>query len=465
MLDLTTNSLPDIASKTTSYPITQTLKCESKISSVSPTPTKASLNNSKSPKDNQHQKGSIEPVSDTYLYPPQSLISPALFARSLSFAQLPTSSPSRDKTSQTFTSLRNKMNEDILQSTLASSKVLGMSLPTSKALPSSSAPSSLKLLPKKFSPFSVDSLLSHKEKQAACEDSIGDNEGSTNSMDLKSFEIKKQSKVQDDVPTDPSALAPILSQDLRSLNLSQDPIGISHHLSVAKFLLNNNLHDRSSSDSINRLHSLKAENEDSTSKEKFKNEILKRCHNRDSSELKRCLDKNETNHINTEYGSSNENDIDVCGDEADMNDEDVDYPEDINDIKSEGNYQNMLSDEDVSGEEDNEHNDFVKTEDIEDEKRELERQLARFSGSDHHLSSRSNMSPHQRPILSPRFPLGFPITSASPNPFTPTSPSAGIEGSTLPRPTPSLPWLPQLRSPMPGLQMPGFMGSKYFMHS
>ena len=417
MLDLTTNPVPEIDSKTTSYPITQTLKCESKISTTSSTTTKTSLNNSEMPKDNYHQKSSTEQVNDTYSYPIQSLISPALFNSSLSFAQPPTSSPPQDNPSQTFSSFISKMNENILQSTLASTKVLGMPLPTSKALPSSSAPSSLKSLPKKFSPFSVDSLLSHKEKQAACDDSIGDNDCSKNSIGFKSFETTKQSKIQEDVSSDTSALDVTLPEDLRSRNLCQDSIGVGHHLAVAKFLLNNNFHDRSSSDSINRLHSLKAENEDSASKEKCGNDILTSCHNRDASELKKCLDKNETNHMNTENGSSNENDIDVCGDEADINDEDVDYHEEINDIKSEGNYQHMMSDEDVSAEEDNEHNDFVKTENLEDEKLELERRFGRFPGSDHHLISRSVMSPKQGPILAPRFPLGFPITSSSPNPF------------------------------------------------
>ena len=80
-----------------------------------------------------------------------------------------------------------------------------------------------------------------------------------------------------------------------------------------------------------------------------------------------------------------------------------------------------------------------------------------YPTSDHKLNSSSDLSPKQNPLLSPRFPLGFPITSASPNPFSPPSPSSGIAGSTLPRPTPSLPWLPQLRSP---LHLPGFIGSK-----
>ena len=113
MLDLTINPLPELASKTTSYPITQTIKCESKISS---TITKESLNNPETPKENRHEKRSKEHVSDTHSYSTPSLISPALFTRPFSFVKTPTSSPSQEKPSQSFSSLRTTMNENILQS-------------------------------------------------------------------------------------------------------------------------------------------------------------------------------------------------------------------------------------------------------------------------------------------------------------------------------------------------------------
>ena len=344
-----------------------------------------------------------------------------------------------------------KMNENILAPSMTTEKSLAVTMTTSKPLPSSSAPSSLKLLPKKFSPFSVDSLLSHKEKQAACEQTSED-ESLQDPIDLKNSEDRKLGKLSEKLGSNLTALASSLPQDLRSTRISQDSLEFGNHLSVAKFLLNNNLHDRPSSDSISRLHSSNLEN-DQKLKENFNSKL---SNQRDPTELQKCLRNQEHGNMNIDNGSSNENDIDVCGDEADMEDEDHEYHEDINGIKSENNYQDMMSDDEASAEEDNEDNDFVKTEDIEDEKLEIDRQL-HYPTSDHKLNSSSDLSPKQNPLLSPRFPLGFPITSSSPNPFSPPSPSSGIAGSTLPRPTPSLPWLPQLRSP---LQLPGFIGSK-----
>ena len=344
-----------------------------------------------------------------------------------------------------------KMNENILSPSMTTEKSLAVTMTTSKPLPSSSAPSSLKLLPKKFSPFSVDSLLSHKEKQAACEQTSED-DSLQDPIDLKNSEDRKLGKLSEKLGSNLTALASSLPQDLRSTRISQDSLEFGSHLSVAKFLLNNNLHDRPSSDSISRLHSSNLES-DQKLKENFNSKL---SNQRDPIELQKCLRNQEHGNMNIENGSSNENDIDVCGDEADMEDEDHEYHEDINGIKSENNYQDMMSDDEASAEEDNEDNDFVKTEDIEDEKLEIDRQL-HYPTSDHKLKSSSDLSPKQNPLLSPRFPLGFPITSSSPNPFSPPSPSSGIAGSTLPRPTPSLPWLPQLRSP---LQLPGFIGSK-----
>ena len=344
-----------------------------------------------------------------------------------------------------------KMNENILAPSMTAEKSLVVTMTTSKPLPSSSAPSSLKLLPKKFSPFSVDSLLSHKEKQAACEQTSED-DSIQDPIDLKNSEDRKLGKLSEKLGSNLTALTSSLPQDLRSTRISQDSLEFGNHLTVAKFLLNNNLHDRSSSDNISTLHSSNLEN-DQKLKEKFNSKL---SNQRDATELQKCLRNQKHGSVNMDNGSSNENDIDVCGDEADMEDEDHDYHEDINGIKSENNYQDMMSDDEASAEEDNEDNDFVKTEDIEDEKLEIDRQL-HYPTSDHKLNSSSDLSPKQNPMLSPRFPLGFPITSASPNPFSPPSPSSGIAGSTLPRPTPSLPWLPQLRSP---LQLPGFIGSK-----
>ena len=37
-----------------------------------------------------------------------------------------------------------------------------------------------------------------------------------------------------------------------------------------------------------------------------------------------------------------------------MEDDEVEYHDDMNDIKSEGNYQSMMSDDDISADEDNE---------------------------------------------------------------------------------------------------------------
>ena len=56
------------------------------------------------------------------------------------------------------------------------------------------------------------------------------------------------------------------------------------------------------------------------------------------------------------------------------------------------------------------------------------------------------------PMLSPRFPLGFPIVSVA------NSPNWSPSSSSLPRPSPSFPWLPHIRSPM---GLPGLIPSKY----
>ena len=60
-------------------------------------------------------------------------------------------------------------------------------------------------------------------------------------------------------------------------------------------------------------------------------------------------------------------------------------------------------------------------------------------------------------VLQPRFPLGFPITSS---PWSTTTGGPTGPGTSLPRPSPSFPWLPHLRSP---LGLPGFIPSKYFL--
>ena len=386
------------------------------------------------------------------LNPEESLISKALSHLNSSTSFMPPNKPLSNEANSLISNFSSgKMNENILAPSMTAEKSLAVTMTTSKPLPSSSAPSSLKLLPKKFSPFSVDSLLSHKEKQAACEQTSED-DSLQDPIDLKNSEDRKLGKFSEKLGSNFTALASSLPQDLRSTRISRDSLEFGNHLSVAKFLLNNNLHDRPSSDNISRLHSSNVENGQKL-KEKFNSKL---SNQRDATELEKCLRNQEHGNVNNDNGSSNENDIDVCGDEADMEDEDHDYHEDINGIKSENNYQDMMSDEEASADEDNEDNDFVKTEDIEDEKLEIDRQL-HYPTSDHKLNSSSDLSPKQNPLLSPRFPLGFPITSASPNPFSPPSPSSGIAGSTLPRPTPSLPWLPQLRSP---LQLPGFIGSK-----
>ena len=455
MLDLLTSPPLKNNSATTACSPNQSVKCDRNASTASEQTKTSSITY-----DSQEniQKHSLE-VGDKQLHPrKESLISLALLTSQLSHTK-PGGYPSPIKPLETYNSLQNNMNEKIAPPSLPPTNILEMSLPTSKSSPTGSASSSLKLLPKKFSPFSVDSLLSHKEKQVACDDTNGDSECIKNSLDFKNFEHKDlQQKIKDNLSSGASAFGSAFTQDIRSQALSQDSIGIGHHhLSIAKFLLNNNLHDRNNSDSIiSRVHSLNVK-ESSDLKDKFENQKSKKCSNGDPRELQTCTEKRQEEDINGENGSSNENDIDVCGDEADMDDEDAEYHDDINDIKSESNYHNMMSDEDVSGDEDMEHNDLVKTEDIEDDKSNLESHL-QFPSGNRDLTSRSDLSPRHGPMLSPRFPLGFPMTSASPNPFSPPSPSNGMAGSSLPRPTPSLPWLPQFRSP---LHMPGFIGSKY----
>ena len=446
---------------TKAYPKTSSTKCDEDASNT-PQETKTFLNNPELPK--QHQK-LYAGINNTNSFSALSLISPALHTTRSLLIQ-PTICPLQNTPPVPFGMSRGTMNDNMLPSPLSPTKVLGMPITSSKALPANSAPSSLKLLPKKFSPFSVDSLLSHKEKQAASDDSNGDYEYSKRSPDLKSLENNTQSKVKskdNNLSSSTSTLESTLSHDMRSQPLGKDSIGVGHHLSVAKFLLNNNLHERHSSDGLTRIHCTNVD-EVSASKDQGGNTKLNNYKNRDSSDLQRCLEKKEINDIDNENGSSNDNDIDVCGDEADIEDEDDEYRDDI---KSEGNYQNM-SDDDASVEDDTENGEFMKTEDVEEEKLELDRQLLLsqknidgvFPRGNHHITSTSGISPRQGPILHPRFPLGFPITSASPNPLSPPSPSSSVGGSALPRPTPSFPWLPQLRSP---LQLPGFMGSKYYL--
>ena len=458
MLDLTINSSPKIVSTKTTYSSQIIRKCEAALFKESDTEKEPSINIPEKSNIDSNIIGEFNnQCRDKYsLSPTQSLISKSLLNTPLPFMH-PFQSTSVDTNSQNFPLSPDKMNENILPQSIAAAKALGVAMAASKPMPSNSSPSSLKLLPKKFSPFSVDSLLSHKEKQAACEQNTGDDEFLKDPIDIKNFDNKKSSTIPEHIASNLSALGSSAPQDLRSTRLSQDSMEVGHHLSVAKFLLNNNLHDRSISDNISRIHCENIENNSESKQKYIERPDSKKFNPRDSAELPKRLQERERDIVNAENGSSNENDIDVCGDDADMDDEDHDYRDDINDIKSENNYQHMMSDEDVSADEDNEHNDFVKTEDIEDEKLELDRQM-HYTTSEHKLNSRSDLSPKQSPMLSPRFPLGFPITSASPNPFSPPSPSSGIAGSTLPRPTPSMPWLPQLRSP---LQLPGFIGSKF----
>ena len=441
---------------------TPSTKCDEDASNTTQQ-TKTTLNNPELPK--QHQKRHAG-ISNTNSFSALSLISPALLTTRSSLIQ-PTIFPPQHTPSLPSGISRATMNDKIVPSPLSPTKVLGMPIKSTKVLPTNSAPSSLKLLPKKFSPFSVDSLLSHKEKQAASDDSNGEYESPKKSPDFRSFSNKNQSKIKGKDNDLSSGTSTLESQDKRSQPLGQDSIGVGHHLSVAKFLLNNNLHDRNSSETgLSRIQSSNSFGEVSDSNDKYKcgNTKLSNYHNRDSSDSQKCLEKKEINDIDNENGSSNDNDIDVCGDEADIDDEDDEYHDEINDIKSEGNYQHMMSDEEASVDEDTENGEFVKTEDVEEEKLELERQLllSHQRRSHHHLTSTSGISPKEGPLLHPRFPLGFPITSASPNPFSPPSPiSTGVGGSvSLPRPTPSFPWLPQLRSP---LQLPGFIASKYYL--
>ena len=455
MLDLATSSPAENILDKTTYPPEISRKC--KIEEPSELiETKYSINKidrlNRSPNPSEAISCDRNPTS-----PSESLISKALTdtCTTLPFIN-PAKSSSFHSDPKNINQLTNKMNDDILSPSMAAAKVLGVAMATSKPLPSSSAPSSLKLLPKKFSPFSVDSLLSHKEKQQGRDQNTEDDEFRENSIDSKTFDDKKSSRIPEHLASSLSALTSSVPQDLKSTRLSQDSMELGHHLSVAKFLLNNNLHERTGSDNVSRHRFSNLENSSEARPKYEEKKDSKNLNLHSSIEFQKRLQKQEQAKINVENGSSNENDIDVCGDEADMEDDDHEYHDDMNEIKSESNYQHMMSDEDVSGEEDNEHNDFVKTEDMDDEKLELERQL-HYSSSDHKLDSRSDLSPKQSPLLSPRFPLGFPITSASPNPFSPPSPSSGIAGSTLPRPTPSLPWLPQLRSP---LHLPGFIGSK-----
>ena len=455
MLDLATSSPADNILDKPTYPLEISKKCKREEPSEL-IEAKYSINkidrSKRSPNPSEAISGNRNPTS-----PSESLISKALTDTCTTLPFMNPAEPSSvDSDPKNISQLTNKMNDDILSPSMAAAKVLGVAMATSKPLPSSSSPSSLKLLPKKFSPFSVDSLLSHKEKLQGRDQDTENNEFRENSIDSKTFEDKKSSRIPEHLASSLSALTSSVPQDLRSTRLSQDSTELGHHLSVAKFLLNNNLHERTGSDNVSRHRFSNLENS-SESKPKYEErKDSKNLDLHDSIELQKRLQKQEQANMNVENGSSNENDIDVCGDEADMEDDDHEYHDDMNEIKSESNYQHMMSDEDVSGEEDNEHNDFVKTEDMDDEKLEFERQL-HYSSSDHKLDSRSDLSPKQNPLLSPRFPLGFPITSASPNPFSPPSPSSGIAGSTLPRPTPSLPWLPQLRSP---LHLPGFIGSK-----
>ena len=444
MLDLSTSSPSSTIPSTTADSNSDEIKCDkTKISE----PPKTDLD--KFEPERSFEKLSTDvSSSDIHSNSVKSLIS---------FALLNTSSvnihPTKPKLS--VATARHNMNEKDLQPPLSPSKMIGMALPASNPLPtSSSSPSSLKLLPKKFSPFSVDSLLSHKEKQAACEDTDDDIEGTKDTLDSKPFHTKTSQKIKEHLLHGASSRIP---SDLNPHGLPHDPMGVNHHLSVAKFLLNNNFHDRNNADSINnsRLHCLNGREDKLDLQEHMKIENLP-TKARDSSNLKRFIEKKEPADFHRENnGSSKERDIDVCGDDADMEDDEAEYHDDMNDIKSEGNYQSMMSDDDISADEDNE--DIVKSEEIEDEKQELERQLQL-----HHLASRSSMSPKQGQLLSPRFPLGFPITSSSPNPFSPPSPASALAGSSLPRPTPSLPWMPQLRSP---LQMPGFIGRKCYIIS
>merc|ERR1719422_2598796 len=112
-----------------------------------------------------------------------------------------------------------KMNENILAPSMTAEKSLVVTMTTSKPLPSSSAPSSLKLLPKKFSPFSVDSLLSHKEKQAACEQTSED-DSIQDPIDLKNSEDRKLGKLSEKLGSNLTALTSSLPQDLRSTRIS-----------------------------------------------------------------------------------------------------------------------------------------------------------------------------------------------------------------------------------------------------
>ena len=468
MLDFSTKSSSELIPPKT-CPKTSSTKCDEDVSNTEKQ-TKISLTNPELPKQHQKQETGI---SNTSSFSALSLISPALLTTGSSIIHPKSSLPEQTHSPSSIIST-STMNEKVISSSLTPANVLGMQITASKALSSNSAPSSLKLLPKKFSPFSVDSLLSHKEKQAASDNSNGNHEFSKKPEELNKFSNKEQShvKVKDsNLSSGSSVLESTLSQNLKSQPLVQDSIGVGHHLAVAKFLLNNNLHERSSSNeglgkfqSSNAHEILDAKNKHQCSGDNTK---LTKYHDRDSVDSQQTyVKKKEINHTDRENRSSHEHDIDVCGDEADIEDEDDEYHNDINDIKSESNYEHMMSEDDGSAAEDEtESGEFVKTEDVE-EKLELQRQLIlsqkaiddEFPGGDHHLVSPSGISPKQGPVLHPRFPLGFPITSASPNPFSPPSPSSGVGGTSLPRPTPSLPWLPHLRSP---LQIPGFIGSKY----
>ena len=446
MLDLSTSSPSSTIPSTTTDSNSDEIKCDkTKISE----PPKTDLNKFEPTRSFEKLSPDVS-NSDIHSNSAKSLIS---------FALLNTSSvnihPTKPKLS--VATARHNMNEKDLQPPLSPSKMIGMALPASNSLPtSSSSPSSLKSLPKKFSPFSVDSLLSHKEKQAACEDTDDDIEGTKDTLDSKPFHTKTSQKIKEHLLHGASSRIP---SDLNPHGLPHDPMGVNHHLSVAKFLLNNNFHDRNNADSINnsRINCLNGRDDKLDLQKHMKiDKIPTKAKDSDASDLQRFIEKKEPADFHRENnGSSKERDIDVCGDDADMEDDEAEYHDDMNDIKSEGNYQSMMSDDDISADEDNE--DIVKSEEIEDEKQELERQLQL-----HHLASRSSMSPKQGQLLSPRFPLGFPITSSSPNPFSPPSPASALAGSSLPRPTPSLPWMPQLRSP---LQMPGFIGRKYYIIS
>lgn len=398
-----------------------------------------------------------------------SLISSALLAARTRSIQ-PIDYPAPNTSSPPSLIPHSTMNENVFSSSFSTTKIMGMAMGSSKVLPASSAPSPLKIIPKKFSPFSVDSLLSHKEKQTAKEESSSDDEVSRKYSECKGAGNKKRSKDKheenESTSSTSSTLIPNRIGEITSQPLNHHPMGLDHHLSIAKFLLNNNLHERNNSVG---LSSVSTRGDDaSDSKDKFSaNTKLMNYHDRDDGLQKYKKKKEPSNMDNDNESTSNGNDIDVCGDiqEDDMDDEDDEYHESINDLKSESNYQQMMSDEETLAEDDVENEEYVKTEDIDEEKLEFERRFllsqqgihGALVGRNSPITSASGFSPKQGPILHPRFPLGFPITSASPNPFSPTSPSSGVGGSTLPRPTPSFPWLPQLRSP---LQLPGFIGSK-----